>query len=275
MMRPMLASFRTLPALVRRRRFQPPPAELYATADTEYLPGHATYADYNYLSGGPLAQIKAAHFEAALDLVSDLVGTTGAIDFGCADGVFLPTLDRSFDPVLGIDDDPAMIVQARRVADALGLQAELVASTGLSWEDLRERMDTARYGVVFLLETLEHIGTADDMVGSRIAFLHELFTIAAPGATIVLSVPNMVGLPFAIQRMGLAATGSNREPIAAGDLVRAVVLKDVDRLEPKWVRHSHLGFNHRKLERAMRRELDVVGKRDLIFSKVYAVRNRP
>src|SRR5262245_54229483 len=272
MMPPMLASFRPLPALVRRRRFQPPPAELYATADTQYLPGHATSTHYNYLSGGPLTQIKSAHFEAALDLVTGLRGTTGAIDFGCADGVFLPTLDRSFDPVLGIDDDPAMIAQARRVVDALGLQAELVASTGLSWEDLRERVDTARYGVVFLLETLEHIGTADDMVGSRISFLHQLFTIAAPGATIVLSVPNMVGLPFAIQRVGLAATGSTREPIAASDLVRAVVLKDVDRLEPKWERQSHLGFNHRKLERAMRREFHVVGKRDLIFSKVYAVR---
>ena len=271
----MLASFRTLPALVRRSRFQPPPADLYASADTEYLPGHATYTDYNYLSSGPLAQIKSAHFEAALDLVADLAGTTGAIDFGCADGVFLPTLDRWFDPVLGIDDDPAMVAHAKRVAAALGLRAEVVANTGLSWQELRERVDSARYGVVFLLETLEHIGTADDMVGSRIDFLRELFAIAAPGATIVLSVPNMVGLPFAAQRMGLAATGSSREPIAAGDFVRAVVLKDVDRLEPKWERHSHLGFNHRKLERAMRRELAVVGKRDLIFSKVYAVRRAP
>jgi hypothetical protein len=267
----MLASLRTLPALLRRRRFQPPPVELYAHAETEYLPGHATYTDYNYLSGGPLGQIKSAHFEAALDLVADLAGTTGAIDFGCADGVFLPTLDRWFDCVLGIDDDPAMIAHARRVANALGLQAEIVANTGMSWEELRERVDTARYGVVFLLETLEHVGTADDMVGSRIAFLHDLFTIAAPGATIVISVPNMVGLPFALQRMGLAATGSVRDPIAARDLVRAVILKDVDGLEPKWQRHMHLGFNHRKLERAMRREFDVVGKRDLIFSKVYAV----
>ena len=270
----MPASLRSLPALLRRRRFQPPPAELYAQADTEYLPGHATYSDYNYLSAGPLGQLKSAHFEAALDLVADLAGTTGAIDFGCADGVFLPTLDRWFEPVLGIDDDPSMIAHARRVAGALSLRAEIVANTGMSWDELRERIDPARYGVLFLLETLEHVGSADDMVGSRIAFLRELFTLAAPGATIVLSVPNMVGLPFAVQRMGLAATGSAREPIATRDLVRAVVLKDVDRLEPGWERHMHLGFNHRKLERAMRRELDVVGKRDLIFSKVYAVRNR-
>lgn len=269
----MPASLRTLPALVRRRRFQPPPAELYAQAETEYLPGHATYTDYNYLSAGPLGQLKSAHFEAALDLVAERAGTTGAIDFGCADGVFLPTLDRWFDSVLGIDDDPSMIAHSRRVADALGLRAEIVANTGMSWEELRDRIDSARYGVVFLLETLEHVGSADDMVGSRIAFLRELFTLAAKDATIVLSVPNMVGLPFALQRIGLAATGSAREPIAGRDLVRAVVLKDVDRLEPRWERHMHLGFNHRKLERAMRREFDVVGKRDLIFSKVYAVRN--
>jgi 2-polyprenyl-3-methyl-5-hydroxy-6-metoxy-1,4-benzoquinol methylase len=264
--------WRSLPALVRRRRFQPPPAELYRQAESEYLPGHATYSEYNYLSDGPLAQLKSAHFEAALDLVAPLAGTTGAIDFGCADGVFLPTLDRWFDPVLGIDDDPAMVAHARRVTDALDLHAEILANTGMSWAELRERVDGERYGVVFLLETLEHVGVAEDMVGSRIAFLRELFTIAAPGATIVLSVPNMVGLPFAVQRLGLAATGSVREPIATGDLLRAVVLKDVDRLEPKWQRHMHLGFNHRKLERAMRREFDLAGKRDLIFSKVYAVR---
>ena len=268
----MPSSLRTLPALVRRRRFQPPPAELFNHADTEYLPGHATYTDYNYLSAGPLAQLKSAHFEAALDLVADLAGTTGAIDFGCADGVFLPTLDRAFEPVLGIDDDPAMVAHAKRVAAALGLGAEILANTGMGWAELRERVHAERYGVVFLLETVEHVGTAGDMVGSRIAFLRELFTIAAPGATIVLSVPNMVGLPFAIQRIGLAATGSAREPITARDFVRAVVLKDVDRLEPKWERHMHLGFNHRKLERAMRGAFDIVGKRDLIFSKVYAVR---
>ena len=174
--------------------------------------------------------------------------------------------------MLGIDDDLTMVAHARRVTDALGLGAEVIANTGMSWAELRERVDGERYGVVFLLETLEHIGSAEDMVGTRIAFLRELFTIAAPGATIVLSVPNMVGLPFALQRLGLRATGSAREPIATGDLLRAVVLKDVDGLEPKWERQMHLGFNHRKLERAMRREFEVAGKRDLIISKVYAVR---
>jgi 2-polyprenyl-3-methyl-5-hydroxy-6-metoxy-1,4-benzoquinol methylase len=266
------AQLRGLGALVRRRRFVPPDPAPYATAEREYLPGHATYTSYNYLSGGPMARVKAAHFEAALDLVEHLAGRTGAIDFGCADGVFLPTLERWFDPVLGIDDDPAMMAVAQRAVRALGLRAELLQNTGMSWEEIRERVDRERYGVVFLLETLEHVGTAEDMYGSRVAFLRELLALAAPGATLVISVPNMVGLPFALQRAALAATRSAREPLSAHELARATLLKDVDALEPRWQRHAHLGFNHRKLERALRASFDLVGKRDLVFTKVYAIR---
>jgi hypothetical protein len=266
----MPASFRTLPALLRRRRFQPPPAELYATAEAEYLPGHATYTDYNYLSAGPLAQIKSAHFEAALDLVTDLVGTTGAIDFGCADGVFLPTLERWFDYVLGIDDDPDDRARAacRRCARAASRDRR---QHGDELGELRERVDTARYGVVFLPRgsstsapptTWWARGSPSSTSCSRSPRRRDDCALGPEHGR--LAVRHSARGPGGYRQHG--------EPIAARDLVRAVVLKDVDRLEPKWQRHSHLGFNHRKLERAMRREFDVVGKRDLIFSKVYAVR---
>lgn len=257
--------------LLTRSRFVAPPAEIYQRRGGEYLPGHASYATYNYSGNGPVARIKRAHFDAALELTEHL-GPTGAIDFGCADGVFLPTLTRRFSPVVGIDDDADMVASAQAVVASLALPAHVVYGAGVSLDGLARELDTERFGVVFLLETLEHIGVAEAMVESRIDFLDRLFSIAAPGATIVVSVPTMVGLPFAVQRAALALTGGAREPISATALARAVVLRDVSSLEPAWSRTRHLGFNHRPLERAMRENFAEVEKRDLIFSKVYALR---
>jgi len=218
-------------------------------------------------------RLDAVHFEAALSLARAHFGTTGAIDFGTADGFLLPTLSRYFSPVLAVDVGADQLAVAQRAIDDLGLAGvSTLCNAGLSWDELRERVDRDRFGVMFVLETLEHVGVKEDMVGSRLAFVRELFTLLRPGGTIVLSVPNMVGLAFAMQRAVLAATGSFREPIAKGDLARAVILKDTDRLVPEWNLHKHLGFNHRPVEQALRAQFDVVGKRDLVFSKVYALR---
>ena len=264
---------RSLRALLRRTYVAEPPVEVYERVGEGFLPGHATYSQYNYLGGGPVRRVKSAHFEAALDLARGAFGTTGAIDFGTADGFLLPTLSRRFLEVLAIDDNAWLLGMAERAAGATDLRnIAFLCNAGMGWAEVRERIDRERFGVLFLLETLEHVGAPEDMVGSRVAFLAELFRLIRPDGTIVVSVPNMVGLPFAVQRAVLAATGGVREPISAPDLARAVVLKDVDRLEPAWDRTKHLGFSHRKLERAMREHFHVVGKRDLVFSKVYALR---
>ena len=258
--------------LLARSSFLAPPLEVYQRMGGEYLPGYASYATYNYGEGGLVARIKRAHFDAALELTEHVAGATGAIDFGCADGVFLPSLARRFSPVVAIDDDADMVASAQAVVATLDLPVEVLCNAGLSLEEVARRLDTERYGVVFLLETLEHIGSPEAMVASRIDFLDRLFSLAAPGATIVVSVPTMVGPPFAVQRAVLALTGAAREPISAAALARAVVLHDVSSLEPAWSRTRHLGFNHRPLERAMRASFTEVRKRDLIFSKVYALR---
>jgi 2-polyprenyl-3-methyl-5-hydroxy-6-metoxy-1,4-benzoquinol methylase len=261
-----------LRTLSARSSFRAPPAEVYQRTGGGYLPGHPSYATYNYCGNGLVARIKRAHFDAALDLTAHLAGGTGAIDFGCADGVFLPTLAGRFSPVVAIDDDADMIASTQAVVTALELPVRVLCNAGLSLDELAQRLDTERFGVVFLLETLEHVGVAEAMVQSRIDFVDRLFSIAAPGATIVVSVPTMVGLPFAVQRAALALTGGVREPISAMAFARAVVLYDVAPLEPAWSRTRHLGFNHRPLERAMRERFAEVRKRDLIFSKVYALR---
>jgi 2-polyprenyl-3-methyl-5-hydroxy-6-metoxy-1,4-benzoquinol methylase len=201
--------------------------------------------DLQLLRRGLTARINRAHFDAALELTGHLAGATGAIDFGCADGVFLPSLTPRFSPVVAIDDDAGMIASTRSLVASLELPVRVLCNAGLSLDELARQLDTERFGAIFPLETLEHIGDAEAMVQTRIDFLQGLFSIAAPDATIVVSVPTMVWLPFAVQRAALALTGAAREPISPAAFARAVVLRDVEPLEPAWSRTRHLGFNHR------------------------------
>ena len=262
-----------LRAYARRRHLHAPPPDAYQQVGEAWVGEYPSYSHYNYFGDSLVHRVKAAHFEGALSLARPLFGTTGAIDFGTADGFLLPTLSRCFSPVLAVDVGEDQLAVAQRAVDRLGLpNVTTLCNAGMSWDQLRERVDADRFGVMFVLETLEHVGVKEDMVGSRVAFVRELFTLLRPGGTIVISVPNMVGLAFAMQRAVLAATGSVREPITSIDLARAVVLKDTSRLVPDWNLHKHLGFNHRPIEQALRAEFAVVGKRDLVFSKAYAIR---
>jgi len=262
---------RGLRAYARRTHLDVPPTDVYARGGG-YVPGFATYSQYNYCSEGVLPWIKTAHFEAALSMTRQHFGRTGAIYFGTADGFLLRTLTRRFDPVLAIDVDADGLAVAERTAREQGLDdVEFLCNGGLPWDALRARIDRDRYGVMYLLETLEHVGTPEAMIPARIAFVRELLTLIRPGGTLVISVPNMVGLAFGVQRAALAATGSLREELTGPQLARAIVLKDTKDLEPQWESHKHLGFNHRLLERALRREFRVTAKRDLVFSKVYGL----
>ncbi len=270
---PPVTDFRRgLRAYAQRTHLHVPPPDAYEQVGDAWVGEYASYSHYNYFGDSLIHRVKAAHFEAALALARDRFGQTGAIDFGTADGFLLPTLSRHFDPVLAVDVGEDQLAVARRAAEQLRLaNVATLCNAGMSFDDLRARVDAERYGVMFVLETLEHVGTKDDMIASRVAFVRELFTLLQPGGRVIISVPNMVGLTFALQRAVLAATGGVREPIGKADLARAVVLKDTRRLEPEWNLHKHLGFNHRLLERALRAEFDVVAKRDLVVSKVYAV----
>lgn len=262
-----------LRAYARPKHLQVPPPDAYQQVGEAWVGEYPSYSHYNYFGDSLVHRVKAAHFEAALSLARPHFGTTGAIDFGTADGFLLPTLSRYFSPVLAVDVGADQLAVAERAIEQLHLDnVSTLCNADLTWDELRERVDSCRFGVMFVLETLEHVGIKADMVGSRVAFVRELFSLLRPNSTVVVSVPNMVGLAFAVQRAVLAVTGSVREPISRSDLARAVALKDTSRLVPEWNLHKHLGFNHRPIEAALRAEFRVVDKRDLVFSKVYALR---
>ena len=244
---------------------------LYDELGGDYF-GDSSYATYNYLGGGLSGLIKRRHFEAALRFVDEHDLGPRAVDVGCADGVFLPSLDRRFDQVLGIDIRAQFIAVAQHIVDRLHLGNTTVACT--------ENLDRAAVlgltggdnDVVFLLETLEHIGRRDDFYGSKIDFLTMVADMLRPGGRIVVSVPNMVGISLLVQQVGLRAAGRYVERLSLSELARGVVLRDVASMEARWDNDDHLGFNHRLLERRFDEIGQVEVRRNLGFSVFYVIR---
>jgi 2-polyprenyl-3-methyl-5-hydroxy-6-metoxy-1,4-benzoquinol methylase len=254
------------------RLFVPPPLDVYRAAGTQYAGGYGTYSEYNYLRPGPAAWIKRLHFETALELTRPYFGGD-VIDFGCADGPFEPSLARHFSHVCAVDRREEFTDLTAALVETLGLAGvDVVCNAGLSMDGLRERLaaEARRYRVLFLLETLEHVGERGDPGGSRVRFLRDLFTLLDDDGVIVVSVPNMVGLGFAVQRLGLALTGSVREPISAGDFLGASLLCDTRALARRWD-GEHLGFDHTRLEPHLRRAFRVVHKRHIFFQVLYVL----
>ncbi len=252
--------------------FVAPPA--VGDAGGDYCQGFETYSGYNYLRPGLSSYIKTRHFETALRLTRAYFGSSGAIDFGCADGPFLPSLSRYFQSVLAVDRDPVLLNVARRVVQTTGLtNVQLLCNQDIDDEAFRHSIQHTGFKVLYLLETIEHVGEREDLYPSKVRFITSLFRLLDPGGVIVLSVPKMTGLSFLIQRMGLALMGMSRESMSRKDFFRSVFLSDTSCLEQRWD-GGHLGFNHRMLEQLMRETFTIQKTRDLFFQKLYLLTNR-
>lgn len=233
-------------------RFVSPPASIYEDPSRDYLGLAPTYAAYNYLRPGLVSWVKRQHFEQALRLAGDLRGAA-VVDFGCADGVFLPTLAAHCRRVVGVEQRRGFAaIAADCAATCEGAKVEVVCNDGVGWGELRARLGPG-FEVAFLLEVLEHVGTPGTDAGAvyaeKVELLREVLGLLEPGGRAVVSVPVMVGLPFLAQRAALRLAGAWREPLTWGELVRATV-GDVRALEERWD-GEHLGFSHRRLERAL------------------------
>jgi hypothetical protein len=140
-------------------------------------------------------------------------------------------------------------------------------------DELRNMLPQDRYGILYLLETLEHVGERDSPWESRITFLKNLTMLLDSKGAIVLSVPNMVGISFLLQRIGLALLRARREPISLRNLLKASLLNDTKELEQQWD-GGHLGFNHIQLERHLRNHFHIAKKSRTVFQTIYVLRRK-
>lgn len=247
-----------------------------------YIGQYRTYAHYNYLRPGPIAALKRRRFDIALSLARPWFYKTGAIDFGCADGVLLPSLARYFTRVAGVDHDPRVISIARQVVEESHLESvDLIDSYQMPFPVLRGRLlgpkGDRQYGVMFLLETLEHVGpdfpSDMDCYAYRVQFVRDLFNFLAPPARIIISIPRMTGIGFLTRYVTQSTLGLAHEHIPMADALRAGILGDTSALEPQWT-GGHVGFNERKMERELRKAFNIVEERRLPFTLIFGVERR-
>jgi len=249
-----------------------PPIDIYSSEESHYYKEYKTYAEYNYLRPGLVSYIKTRHFELSLRLTRDYFDKCNVIDFGCADGVFLPSLAKYFTRVVAIDRVPGYIERSSKLVSVMGLNnVELICNDTLTISDVMSKISREKYHILYLLEILEHIGDKSHLYESKINFLKEVSNLIDENGLIVISVPKMIGIPFLIQRIALAITRSRRESISPSDLFKACFLNDTTGLEKQW-NGQHLGFNHRKLESYLKNEFRLLKKRDLLFQVVYVIK---
>jgi 2-polyprenyl-3-methyl-5-hydroxy-6-metoxy-1,4-benzoquinol methylase len=231
-----------------------PPAEVFS--DPSHAVHGGLYSHYNYLRPGMIQKLKRGRFEKALAMAKPYFSTGAALDFGCADGVFLPSLAKYFDAVAGVDTEPGYVEAAQSMVDAMALSnVSLVCNRGMSIDALAERLGR-KFRIAFVLETLEHVGSLPALYESKTDFVEDLFSLLEPGGLIVASVPRMVGVRFLAKHVIQLSLRVPTEKFGFGNLMRASLMRDTSRLEPRWS-GAHLGFNHLRLTEALRKRFDI------------------
>ena len=154
---------------------------------------------------------------------------------GCADGVLLATLADEYDDVFAIDISPMFVKQCEQLVRECELNnVTVICNQGLEPSELANRIGTG-VKILWLLETLEHVGSQANMWDSKLEFLQSCFHLLDDDRHIVISVPKMVGLSFLIKYLVQNyVLGVKHDKMAFKNLMSSVVFKNTDKLEPMW-----------------------------------------
>ena len=228
-----------------------------------------SYAIKNYYGSGPIAYAKRRRFQRALNLART-IPAQNVIDMGTGDGVLLPTLAHNYERVVGLDVNQHHIDQSQRLAHYLKLgNVEIVCLRDLSFDELRQRVGS-NFQLMFLLGTLEHVGSQPNIWDSKMAFLRDCFSLLEQNGRIIVTVPKMVGMIMLFKNFVQRSLGRGYDAMSIRQLLRSSFLKDTDELEPLWT-GGHVGFNHLKLDVHLRKHFIVHHRSESLISVFYVL----
>jgi 2-polyprenyl-3-methyl-5-hydroxy-6-metoxy-1,4-benzoquinol methylase len=241
-----------------------PPSAIYTEGGGGYVGKYKGYSHYNYMRPGLLTTLKRSRFVTALKLGLPYFNSGTALDVGCGDCFFIPTLSRQFQRVVGIEYKDDALEHGRNTVKLLGLSnVSLICNATRTWDDLRTEVGKGAK-VAFCLETIEHVGKGGaDMYPSKVAFVAGIMSLLDADGMLIASVPRMVGPTFLAKHLAMVATGMHVEKFTFRDLIRSGIFYDTSTVEPRWV-NGHLGFNHLTLIKALREKFDVTVHETLV-----------
>ena len=260
--------------MLNNNLFVIPPLSVFDSQQEGCPPEQRSYGLYNYLRPGLIPHIKRQRFETALKLARPYFGPNAAIDVGCGDGVFLPSLSRYFQNVAAIDRYDHVLHTAQQLVEVAPLKnVTLLNNCDMDFEQVGEQLGR-NFRVAFMLETLEHVGSLPNLYESKADFLDGVFTLLQPEGVIIISVPRMVGLLFFIKYLMQWSLRLPTEPMQWREVFRSAFLRDTRNLEPLW-NGSHVGFNHLKLTEVLRSRFHLVECRGGLTSVFYVIARMP
>ncbi len=241
--------------------------------------GASSYTDYNYARESLQSKIKRRHFEIALKLTEKYFHKANVLDIGCADGPFLPSLSRYFNGVLGIEYSPKFAEQARKAVYRQHLEnVSVICNHDRQFNEIKQELGDTEFSIIFLMEVMEHVGAGwKTMYQDKINFLKEASTLLDNDGIIVISVPKMTGFSFLMQVLGqIAFNLSDKKEILslpAVSLLKCIFLNDTKDLEPLWrPYYTHMGFNHRKFEIAIKKDFQIIKSKSDLFQQIYIIK---
>jgi 2-polyprenyl-3-methyl-5-hydroxy-6-metoxy-1,4-benzoquinol methylase len=166
--------------IISKKRFVEPIS--VAEESDKYCDIGSTYTDANYVKG-IAGYLRKRHFEAALELTAKYFHSANVIDYGCADGPFLPSLSNYFNNVIGIDIDQKSLDIALRLIKKMKIKnVRLIYNEHIHGSQptiqpdiIKSKFEGQNYKIIFLLEALEHIGNKDNLYPSQVEFLKDFF----------------------------------------------------------------------------------------------------
>ena len=234
--------------------------------------GASSYAITNYYGRGPIAWAKRRRFQRALNLASRIPAQK-VIDMGTGDGVLLPTLAQNYQRVVGLDTNEHYISQSQSLIRYLTLNnVELICSRDRTFDELRQQIGPDCQ-LMFLLETLEHVGSQPDIWGSKMSFLKDCFSLLQEDGRIIVTVPKMIGVVMLIKNLLQRSLKRGYDQMTFRQLVRSSLLKNTDELEPLWA-GGHVGFNHLKLDTHLRNHFAIQYRSESWISVFYILGRR-
>jgi SAM-dependent methyltransferase len=218
------------------------------------VPGH--YAEKQLLSRcGLVRWSHGSRFRLARDLAAPFAGGR-LLDYGCGDGTFLALVSDLFPRAVGVDVAPGQLEDCARRFGGVPNVSFLLS------DDLMDPSQQGRYDLIMCMEVLEHC--PDDI---QIVVLDRIHRVAAPGATLVVSVPIEIGPPLVAKQCARAAAAlgglseyATRERYGPTELVRMLFADEHTAIPREEYRGGadgpsrftgHTGFNWRRLQRVV------------------------